>query len=419
MPKLLIQEYLKEVPLDHLNPKKNKIHVFARELYYKGNEKADIFVYLQGGPGFASPLSMQNATGIKILLKNYRVLLFDQRGTGKSSKIGPETCLEYSKSKDLAQYFCNFRADQIVYDLEYFRESVLKVKKWYLLAQSYGGFISFTYLSYFPNSIYGAILCGGIPPLLENNVTKIYDKLTNNIYKRNLEFYKKYPKDIQKVKKIVSLLKNKPYVFSDGSKFTYERFLDLGSILGSTGGIDALHYFIDDPFMDYKENRISYIFARSSIDRINYETNPIYAVLHESIYCNGIASNWAADKNINSKKIFSPDASKICFYGETVRKSMFDQYRMLQPFKKAAEIIAQKSDWGKMYEPAQLSQNKVPIEAIAYQTDYFVDFEFSKQVSKEVPLLKMWDHPHWQHDSLRIHGTEIVTKLLKRLQKRI
>lgn len=419
MPKLLIKEYLKDLPLDHLHPNLGKIQVFARELYYKGNEKAAVFVYLQGGPGFASPLSMQNFPCIKILLKSYRVLLFDQRGTGKSSKIGPETCLEFSKPKELAQYFSFFRADQIVYDLEFFRESVLKVKNWFLLAQSYGGFISFTYLSYFPNSIRGAILCGGIPPLLENSVTKIYDRLTNNIYQRNLEFYKQYPKDIQKVKKIVSLLSKKPYELPDGGQFTFERFLDIGTMLGSTGGIDALHQFIDDPFTDKKENQISYIFARSAIDRISYETNPIYAVLHESIYCNGNTSHWAADQNITAKKFFSLNASKICFYGETVRQSMFDQYRMLQPFKKAAEIIAQKSDWGNLYEHTQLSQNKVPIEAIVYQTDYYVDFEFSKQVCKEVPQIKSWNHSNWQHDSLRTHGTEVITKLLQRLLNRI
>lgn len=419
MPKIVIKEYSRELPLDHLHPQIGRIQVFAREIFYKGNEKAEVFVYLQGGPGFAAPLSMQDSPCIKILLKNYRVILFDQRGTGKSSKIGPETCQKYLKPKELAQYFSYFRADQIVYDLEYFRESVFKVKKWFLLAQSYGGFISFTYLSYFPNSIKGAILCGGIPPLLENNVSKIYDRLTDNIYKRNLEFYKKYPKDIQKVKKIVSLLLKKPYLLPDGGLFTYERFLDIGSFLGATGGIETLHYFIEDPFIDQKENGISYIFVRSCIDRISFETNPIYAVLHESIYCNGNSSNWAADQNINAKRIFSTDASKICFYGETIRKSMFDQYRMLQPFKKVAEIIAQKSDWGKIYEPAQLSQNKVPVEAIAYQTDYFVDFEFSKQVSKEVPNIKIWNHPHWQHDSLRTHGVEVITKLLGRLHKRV
>ena len=418
MSQLLVKDYCKSLPLDHLNQKKGKLNIFAREVFYKGNEKADIFVYLQGGPGFSSPRNILSAPGLKLLLKKYRILLFDQRGTGKSEKIGPETADKITSPTALADYFSYFRADQIVYDLEYFRENVLKVKKWFLIAQSYGGFITFSYLSFFPNSIRGAIVCGGIPPLLENSVASIYDTLTDNIIVRNNEFYKQYPKDKQKVKKIVSLLNENPYVLPDGGVFTAERFLDLGMMLGSTGGMDSLHYSLDDPFTDTKENQISYQFVRTTIDRTSFETNPIYAVLHESIYCNGFASNWAADQNLKAKKSFSLDASKINFYGETIRKSMFTDYRMLRPYRKAAEIIATKKDWGKLYDQQQLSNNKVPVEAMVYQTDYYVNIDLCNQVCDEVPQIKTWKHPTWQHDSLRTHGAELITKLLSRLEKR-
>lgn len=416
---ILFKEYIKTLPLDHLNPKNGNVNVYAREVYSKGNEKADIFVYLQGGPGFSSPKSLSVTPAIKVLLKKYRVLLFDQRGTGKSDKIGPETCPQFSKPSLLANYFTFFRADQIVYDLEYFREKVFKVKKWFLLAQSYGGFISFTYLSFFPEAIKGAILCGGIPPLLENSVSKIYDKLTDTIVTRNREFYQKYPQEKDKVKKIISILNHKPYVLPDGSKFTPDIFLDLGMILGTTGGLDLLHYILDDPFTDWQEKHISYIFARSVINRSNFETNPIYAVLHESIYCDGITSQWAADYQIKTKKAFALNASQIIFYGETIRQSMFNDYHMLKPFRKVADIIAKKSDWGRLYDHEKLSKNSVPVEAIIYQTDYYVDFEFSKSVCTNIPEIKSWKHPKWQHDSLRTHGKEIITKLLTRLIKRV
>lgn len=419
MNKIVIKDHIREVPLDHFNKKKDSIHVFAREVYQKGNEKADIFVYLQGGPGFASPRSAESLPAFKVLLSKYRLVLLDQRGTGKSNKIGPETCLSFSKDEDLAKYFTYFRADQIVCDVEYLREKVFKAKKIFLIAQSYGGFISFTYLSFFPQSIAGVIVFGGIPPLLENSVENIYDVLTNNIIKRNKEYYKKFPKDKTKIKKILAQLKNKPYQLPDGGNLTAERFLDMGMILGATGGINSLHNLLDDPFVNAKEKAISYFFARTSADRTSFETNPIYAVLHESIYCNAIASNWAAAKNLYSKKEFSLNSPNTFFYGETIRPSMFKDYAMLRPYKKAAEIIAKKADWGLLYHLDQLTKNTVPIEALVYQTDYYVDPTFSVNTSKVIPKLNITIDPKLQHDSIRTKGPEIVANALKKLLKRI
>ena len=43
-----------------------------------------------------------------------------------------------------------------------------------------------------------------------------------------------------------------------------------------------------------------------------FSTNPLYALLHESIYCQGEASNWAAERVIQSerwKDYFDPEAA--------------------------------------------------------------------------------------------------------------
>ncbi|PCJ62018.1 MAG: hypothetical protein COA79_04855 [Planctomycetota bacterium] len=417
---IIIKEYLKKVPLNHLSNSSPKIELFCREIYLKKNKKADIFVFLQGGPGFPSPRDISNSSSFKAILKQFRIVLLDQRGTGKSQKIGPELCGQMNQ-KEAVDFFIHHRADQIVYDLEYLRDNVFKVKKWFLLAQSYGGFITFTYLSFFPEAIKGAILCGGLPPLFQTSVKDIYGQLTSFIAKRNLEFFQAHPKDKLQVKKILILLKEDNYKLPDGGILSPERFLDIGSILGSTNGINQLHYFLDDPFLNSKEDKLSFAFVKTVIDRTSFETNPIYAVLHESIYCDGnkMVSQWAADQWLKKKSIFNPQKMPVSFYGETIRKNMFSEYRMLKPFKNIAETIAQKSDWNNLYDLNKINNNTVPIEAMVYKTDYYVNYEFSLETLKNTGNAKSWIHDTWQHDSLRTQGGNIIPKLLKRILKRI
>lgn len=417
---IISKEYLKRVPLDHLSTNGSKIELFCREIYLKKNKNAEIFVYLQGGPGFPSPRDILNTASFKEIIKKFRIVLLDQRGTGRSQKIGPELCNQLNQ-KECIHYFEHHRADQIVYDLEFLRDKVFKVKKWLLLAQSYGGFITYTYLSFFPNSIKGAILCGGLPPLFQDSVKNIYLQLTEFIAFRNAEFFQEFPKDKLKIKKIISLLNETPYKLPDGGQLTAERFLDIGAILGTTNGIKQLHFFLDDPFLNSKATELSYAFVKSVIDRTSFETNPIYAVLHESIYCDGkdMPSHWAADQCLKEKKIFNPQQMPLSFYGETIRKEMFNEYRMLRPYKKIAEAIANKKDWNNLYDLEQIRKNTVPIEAMIYKTDYYVNYEFSMETMKNTGNAKSWVHDTWQHDSLRTHGAKIVPKLLNRLLKRI
>lgn len=121
----------------------------------------EMMVYLQGGPGFGSPtpvvglaFSQDSSWGAKALNKYKRIILMDQRGTGKSTPITkqsletrfPNLFLLDKKGKDLeslasshaeehskfqealseaTHYMAQFRADNIVQDAEYVREALM------------------------------------------------------------------------------------------------------------------------------------------------------------------------------------------------------------------------------------------------------------------------------------------------------
>src|SRR5690625_7783216 len=56
-----------------------------------------------------------------------------------------------------------FRADSIVRDLEHVRTTVYQEKKWALIAQSFGGWITLTYLSFAPGGLTACYIHGGVP----------------------------------------------------------------------------------------------------------------------------------------------------------------------------------------------------------------------------------------------------------------
>ena len=64
--------------------------------------------------------------------------------------------------------------------------------------------------------------------------------------------------------------------------------------------------------------------------------------------------------------------------GEMVFPWMFEEFAALQPVKEAAEILAKKADWPKLYDLETLESNSVPVAGATYYEDMYVDFELAQ-----------------------------------------
>jgi pimeloyl-ACP methyl ester carboxylesterase len=74
------------VPLVHGNPSRGTISVFTRELAAPDGADRPYLVFLQGGPGFEAARPTSPPSGwMARALTDFRVLLLDQRGTGRST----------------------------------------------------------------------------------------------------------------------------------------------------------------------------------------------------------------------------------------------------------------------------------------------------------------------------------------------
>jgi pimeloyl-ACP methyl ester carboxylesterase len=121
---LVLTEHEFSVPLDHSHTEGTRITVFAREVSDPDGRDRPFLVFFQGGPGNEAPRPTRHPSGpgwLDRALKDFRVLMLDQRGTGRSSPIG---ALPGMSPREQADYLKHFRADSIVRDAEWIRREL-------------------------------------------------------------------------------------------------------------------------------------------------------------------------------------------------------------------------------------------------------------------------------------------------------
>src|SRR5258708_13771368 len=155
-PGTVLTEHVFSVPLDHARPAGERIEVFAREIVAAGREGDSLpwLLFLQGGPGMYAARAVGRARWLDRALRDYRVLLLDQRGTGRSTAVSAGSLARHGLVSPAAQadYLALFRADSIVADAELIRRELAGGEPWALLGQSFGGFCTVAYLSSYPQA---------------------------------------------------------------------------------------------------------------------------------------------------------------------------------------------------------------------------------------------------------------------------
>ena len=158
-PGTVLTDHHFSVPLDHGRPDGERIGVFAREVVAAGkagDRALPWLVFLQGGPGFGAQRPVGRSSWLARALNDYRVLLLDQRGTGRSAPVTARSLARLGPPAAQADYLARFRADAIVLDCELIRRDLCGPDgQWTVLGQSFGGFCAVTYLSFAPHGQIG------------------------------------------------------------------------------------------------------------------------------------------------------------------------------------------------------------------------------------------------------------------------
>lgn len=419
---IALRDHYFELPLDYANSASGSLEVFAREVVAPSqcdNDSLPWLIFFQGGPGFPANRPTDNGGWIGEALKTHRVLLLDQRGTGLSSRILPQTLARFSSPQQQADYLSHFRADSIVRDSEAIRQALLgENSRWIGMGQSFGGFCLLTYLSLFPESLEGVIITGGVAGI-KHHIDNIYRHTYREAIAKNSSYYHRYPEDEARVLAIVKHLIEHDVRLPSGARLTPRRLQALGLCLGSGNGFESLHYLIEKAFIigiDGPELASDFLSEVESMHA--FDTNPLYCILHESIYAEGYATQWSAERLRAEFPEFdiSPD-NRLLFSAEMVGPHMLDDFAQLRPLKECAELLAAKSDWGQLYDLDQLAKNQVPIAALSYYEDLYVPIELSRETAQHIPRFQQWVTNEWEHDGIRADGVKIFKTLLNKLDE--
>lgn len=325
------------------------------------------------------------------------MVLLDQRGTGASTALTTEWLESEQASgkteSELADYVAQFRADAIVRDAEQLRE-LLGAQRWTVLGQSFGGFCCVHYAGRFPDSLDGIVTLGGLPLLqpTEADIAATYRRCLDVVERKVKAYYRAFPGDIARVRRIMHALEAGPVGLPRGGVLTARRFRTLGIGLGFAGGAERLHELVDACFcarpapsgsaVEFSLDLAGDAFAPlAAVEEAtsHFERNPLYFALHESIYCDGTSSSWAASQAVGQRvrgaglaaAIGTPRAVTLAltrtrthtqgatvplddgteaesFIGEMVMPWMAEDYHRLAPWAGLAHKLAERK-WPRLY----------------------------------------------------------------------
>lgn len=403
------------VPLDHARPDGETLSIFARAV--KRGEQADAakpwLVYLQGGPGFPGPRPMANNGWLKRALDDYHVLLLDSRGNGRSAVVLPQTLARRGDARAQADYLMHFRADRIIRDAEMIRRELVGEREpWSVLGQSYGGFCAVHYLSAQPQGLREVFITGGLPPL-SGSADDYYRHTYPEVQRKTRRFFERYPADRELCARIMEHLHRHEVMLPTGGRLTVRRFQQVGFMLGFEDGNENLHYLLESAFCDGVGGaELSLPFLRALENSQPFETNPIFAVLHEMCYTQGAASRWSAER----VRAEFPDMAWVpgrppSFTGEMIYPWMFEDYAGLRPLREVAELLAQEERWPALYNAATLARNTVPAVAAIYAEDMYVPRALSEETAASIGCMKAWLTNEYEHNGLRASDA-VVGRLL-------
>ena len=400
---------------------KTNIQIYAREIALDDGENRPYLIYFQGGPGCkGSRPADWSAPWFGAALEKYRIIMLDQRGTGRSTPLDNVTIPALGTRA--GAWLRLMRADQIVGDAEALRHA-LGIKKWTVMGQSFGGFIITAYLSRFPEAIEKAYITGGLPGLTK--VNRIYEQTFAATARRCQEFYA-LPGMEEAVRQTCAHVLEHDEYLPNGEKLTPNRIRQVGLELGRTLGLENLRYLFEAPFVQTGGKRhLTQEFLGQVGGRVSFSLDPLYALLHETIYGNAVPQSeveptaWAADRIREKAPGFAQNADPLDkskpYYltGEHFGRWVFASDPALKSLAELADDLAAETEWPVLYDPQRLAENQVPVHAVVYRDDIFVPRNLSLNTGR-IMGANILEKEDLHHDGLRASGNQIISWLISR-----
>ena len=227
--------------------------------------------------------------------KDFRILMLDQRGTGLSSPIDRNTLPLRGNDAAQARYLSHFRADSIVADAEAIRSAlgsgaldrlrpelrrILRPQLPLLRARR------------------GCARCSSpaASPRWRGPADRVYRATFQRVAARNAEYFSWYPEDRAAVTRIARHLRDTEEFLPDGEP-PHRRALPDGGLLPGRqhpGGCASTTCWRTPSWPPPTATASRTRFLEQVRGLVSRAANPLYALMHESIYGQCEATDWAA-----------------------------------------------------------------------------------------------------------------------------
>ncbi|QEW01247.1 alpha/beta fold hydrolase [Microbacterium caowuchunii] len=406
MQDLTVEDHLIEVPLVWGDPADSRtIDVHAAVVSREGGEDLPILTFLQGGPGGEAPTPFHAPAApswLDAALAHHRVVLLDQRGTGRSTPVS-DSLLDRMPSAEVAEYLTHLRADSIVRDAEAMREH-LGAATWSTLGQSFGGFTTLAYLSTDAASLADVFITGGLSAI-GRHPDDVYALCYDKMRVMTERYYRRFPAHRDAMRRLVDLADAGRIVLPTGEVVSRSRMRSIGSLLGGDNGWQTLWSLLEH---DPGTNAFRYDLAGA----LPFGgRNPLYYVFHESSYADGFATNWSAERT-------EPDDYRedvTLFTGEHVRREWARTVPAFQPWAEVVDLLATHA-WPVLYDAERIAASGARGAAAIYVNDVYVPLEFSLETAALMPGVQTWITSEHEHSGLRTG--EVLPRLIELAQHR-
>lgn len=400
IPGLLTRDIRIIAPLDHFNDADPRtIEVYARVVATPDGTRRPYLVFLQGGPGCESPRPTLSDPGfpgwLARALKDYQLVLLDQRGTGLSSPVSEPV----GSAADQAEYLTHLRADEIVEDCEDIRR-LLGVDQWAALGQSFGGFTLLRYLSVHAESLSAGYFTGGLSAV-GRHADEVYAATYATMAAKSEQYYRRFPGDREAMSELLELAEAGGVHTPEGDLVSAGRVRSLGHLLGASGGAEKLHYLLE-------REPTSRGFRYDLAEMLPFGgRNALYAVVHESSYADGCTTAWSASRMLPES--FRADPTLLT--GEHLMPEWFEEDSSLRAWKDTAQLIAE-HPWPTLYDADALRTVQVPCAAAVYFNDAYVPLEFSMETAALIPTMYPWVTSQYEHNGSNASGGGVLDRLI-------
>lgn len=387
---LTVEEHTLTLPLVWGDPGDTRtIDVFAAVVSRDGGEDLPYLVFLQGGPGHEAPRPFRSPAApswLDAALAQHRLVLLDQRGTGRSTPVGDR---DLERGDDVvAEMLTHLRADSIVRDCEAFRQH-LGAETWSVLGQSFGGFTTLAYLSTAASSLERVFITGGLSTI-DRSPDEVYALCYEKMRDASERYYRRFPDHRDRMRRLVDLAAGGGITLPDGEIVSPSRMRSVGSALGTDDGWQSVWSLLEsDPESNAFRHDLAHAMPFSG-------RNPLYFTFHESSYASGTATRWSAERVEPTD--FVEDTS--LFTGEHIRSEWTETVPAFRPWRGVATALAE-HEWPSIYDARALRDSGARGAAAVYVNDVYVPMEFSIETAQLLPGVALWVTSEHEHNGLR------------------